>query len=67
MTFRHIVVPIQLIKGDKHVCFIVFLNFEYGSEAAIFLYFHQNDKIRFEEISRPLEKILVLYLFTQIY
>jgi hypothetical protein len=34
MTFRHIVVPIKLIKGDTNVSFIVFLNFEYGSKAA---------------------------------
>jgi hypothetical protein len=31
-------------KGDKHDWFIVFLNFEYGSKAAIFLTFHQNEK-----------------------
>jgi hypothetical protein len=31
-------------EGDKHVWFIVFLNFEYGSKAAIFLTFHQNEK-----------------------
>ena len=44
ITFRHIVVPIKLIKGDKHAWFIVFLNFEYGSKAAIFLFIHQNEK-----------------------
>ena len=67
-----IVVPIKLIKGDKHVWFIVFLNFEYGSKAAIFLFFHQNEKNtilgNFKAFRKNIGVIdCCINLFTQIY
>ena len=72
MTFRHIVVPIKLIKGDTNVSFIVFLNFEYGSKAAIFLFFHQNEKNTILGNLKSFRKNIgvvdcFINLFTQIY